>query len=73
VKFRLTGHWLELANQWLDVSRQFSWLDSTKSWLWLDSTKSKNLYDSDSTKITRTHHWEILGGFVLTSKQSNVI
>jgi len=37
----VTRHWLEPANQWLEVTRQFSrlWLDSTKSWLWLDSKK----------------------------------
>ena len=29
MKFRLTRHWLELANQWLEeVIRQFLWLDS---------------------------------------------
>jgi len=28
VKFHLTRHWLELANQWLEVTRQILWRDS---------------------------------------------
>jgi len=28
--------WLEIANQWLEVTRQFLWLDPIKSWLWLE-------------------------------------
>jgi len=40
------------------------WPESTKSWLWLetilDDSDSKGLWlwlDSDSTKMTRAHHW----------------
>jgi len=35
VKFRVTRHWLELANQRLETTQQFLWLDSAKPWLWL--------------------------------------
>jgi len=37
----MTRHWLELVNQWLEVTRPFLWLDvdSTESWLDSDSTK----------------------------------
>ena len=43
----MTRHWLELANQWLEVTRQF---------LWLHSVSKKIVDDSDSTKMTPTHH-----------------
>jgi len=74
VKFRVTRHWLELANQWLEVTRQFSWLDydSTKSWLWLDSD-SKGLwlwFDSDPTKMTRTHHCLMLKYFAIANAEN---
>ena len=47
----MTQHWLELVNQWLEVTRPFLWLnsDSTRpshdstlkgSWLWLDKNDS---------------------------------
>ena len=37
----MTRHWLELGNQWLEVTRKFLWLasDSTRKnfrWLWLE-------------------------------------
>jgi len=48
VRFRVTRHWLELANQWLEVARLFSTRpshdsDSTRKnfrWLWLDKNVS---------------------------------
>jgi len=58
VKFRVTRHWLELANQWLEVTRQFLWLDS-------DSTQPR--YDSDSTR--KSFRWFWLEGFVTLTRQ----
>jgi len=43
-KFHLTRHWLEFANQWLEVTWQFLWLDPdwtrpSHDSFWLDSKK----------------------------------
>ena len=55
MKFRVTWHWLKLANQWLQVTRQFLWLDSScdSTLTRLDQSMTltrleKNLDDSDS-------------------------
>jgi len=52
VWFSLTRHRLELANQWLDSAK--SWLDSKKILV----TLTGKACDSDSTNMTRAHHWQ---------------
>ena len=52
----MTRHWLELVNQWLEVTRPFLWLHSTKSWL-----------DSDS--IRQNCRWLWLEGLVTLTRQ----
>jgi len=62
VKFRVTRHWLQLANQWS------KWLDSFRDSTLTrpshdsdsDSTLTRGACDSDSTKMPRTHHWSYL-------------
>ena len=58
MKLRVTRHWLELANQWLEVTRQFSCLDS-------DSTRPS--HDSDSTR--KNFRWLWLEGLVTLTRQ----
>ena len=59
----MTQHWLELVNQWLEVTQTFLWLDSDSTRPSHDSTKfqmtlTRRARDSDSTKMTRAYHWE---------------
>jgi len=44
VKFHVTRHWLKLANQWLEVTRQFLWLDSDSTKSWLDSNSTRKIF-----------------------------
>jgi len=70
VKFCVSRHWLELANQWLEATRQFLWLDSIKSWLWLekilDDSDSKGLWlwldknDEDTSLLLAAMKWKTL-------------
>ena len=61
MKFHVTLHWLELANQWLEVTRQFLWLDSTKSWLWLEGlvtlTRQKWLGNITGNLLSQKFLW----------------
>jgi len=55
VIFHLTRHWLALANQWLEVTRQFLWFESdSKSfrWLWLEGLVTEK-YDSGTSLESR--------------------
>ena len=58
----MTQHWLDLANQWLEVTRQFLWpiSDSTMSWLWLEGLVT----------LTRLWFGHITGNF--SEKRSRV-
>jgi len=58
----MTQHWLELANQWFEVTRHFLWLDSDSTWknfwwLWLEGlvTLTRQKWLGHITSLGRTY------------------